>query len=50
MLHKPLDAGAFVDDLREQLQGQLAALNEELPAWSGWRSANARAGQSSSHR
>jgi TnpA family transposase len=31
MLHKPLDAGAFVDDLREQLRGQLAALNEELP-------------------
>ena len=31
MLHKPVDAGAFVARLREELRGQLTALNEELP-------------------
>lgn len=31
MLHKPLDAGAFVAELREELRGGLADLNEALP-------------------
>jgi TnpA family transposase len=31
MLHKPLDASAFVADLRKELRGELVALNEALP-------------------
>ena len=35
MLRKPLDAGAFVKDLQEELRAELAALNEALPNL-GW--------------
>ena len=31
MLHQPLDAGAFVTELRDELRGGLAALNDALP-------------------
>ena len=31
MLHKPLDAGAFVAELLEKLRGELAALDQALP-------------------
>ncbi len=31
MLHKPLDAGAFVAQLREDLRGELAALDKAVP-------------------
>jgi len=31
LLHKPLDAGVFVAGLRDELRGELAALNDTLP-------------------
>ena len=44
MLHKPLDAGAFVAELREKLRAELATLNDALPSLDWLEIANRKSG------
>jgi len=49
-LRKPLDPAVFVEELREQMRTELAALNEQLPRLGGWTSPSAARGRSDSPR
>ncbi len=47
-LRKPLDPSVFIDQLREEMRTELAALDTALPKLAGWRSpSGARTGRSS---
>lgn len=47
-LRKPLDATAFIDELREEMRSELDALYRRCLPATGWRSAAGRAARSSS--